>query len=826
MNKILWLTYKNGLSAKMRPELFGLLRTVGISENEVFFVTLAKDPETKLVTYVTLRKHIALYQPDFIVCQDFDIAKLLNREASTEKNASKIMNKLRGSIYNFEGVNILCLALFDELYGKNYGRWLFLADLNKLKRWVSGNQFKEPRFRYFVAHDVDDLVHIENFLERCDMIAVDIETVQKTISCIGFAGWWRGGIYCFVIPFVNPTKPDNTHWKLFEAVQAWNSVRRILGNEVPKTFQNGNFDNFFLLRHRLVVNNWLFDTYHAWHCVFQDPPKSLAFITSICVDNYTFWKEENKGDETEKIGKDDYIGKTAEELTVYWRYNARDCYYTLLSSRQILFMMIKLKYPVENFRVEMNVTRGQALLSTCHGMPVNLAEQSGIINDLSAQSKAQLAEIHKMAATTEFNPNSSQQLSHFVYNVLGCSQEFAKKASRNKKTETLSVDKNVLKRICETHPLYKFILSRILNYKELENTISKYAKCNGSYKRFYWRANTGGTKNWRQSTNKHHMDVGSNAQNIPNSVRKIFDADDGWWLFDFDYAQSDLYYIAHESQDEQMIETVLSDKDTHIIHGSLFFKIPYEEFERGYKAKEDFYANKKVGLRQLTKHISHGSSGGMRGRTMHMRYMGREEATVAARALGKTGMERWQFEDFVKFCDELSDEYFRYYFRCKEWQDDVLQELQANNNLATIGGGMTRKIFGKVKNGSYEHRDLLMYYGQGGTGCAINRSLNDWLYEDYIDIEKCHIFLQVHDSLVGKVRYDGLGELVKLKEIMERRLVIKGREFFVPAGGQIGYMWGDGNMIDWHPEISKEEIEAKAPRPKEFSYDDLILEVS
>ena len=828
MNRILWLTYKNGISKDMQSSLNSMLVTVGLHPNDCYFVNLSQDTD-EVTTFVTLRKYVQMYQPKFIICQDYQITRLLAKSEGVLQNKIEgFMRKYRGSIYDFEGTKVLTLALFSDLYNFTYGRWLFLTDLCKAKRWFDSKPHPEPKFRYMVVHHVENLDTIEKFLGKCMLLSIDIETGFNTITVVSFSGFFNGSVYTFVVPIVNPLKLGNKHWQSpQEEIQIWNFLKRVCSNNIPKVFQNGNFDNSHFLRHGIVVNNWLLDTYHMWHCIFQDIPKSLDFICSVVLDNYKYWKDENKGDDTEKIGKHELVGRSQEEMERYWRYGGLDSHNTLLASKQVLYMMIQLNYPIFNYSVEFNSARGPALFSTMHGFPLDVIEQSRLITALEKEAAEKLDEIHRMVGTTEFNPNSINQLSHLIYNVLGCNQEYAKrelKRGKKKKTEVLPVGKDILTRIAEEHPLYNFVISRILAYKQARNNVSKYGTLSKPYDRFYWRANAAGTETWRQSTNKHHFNTGSNAQNIPSKMRSMFYVDDGWFLFDFDFAQSDLYYIAHESEDLVMIDTVLSPDDTHIRHAELFFKIPYEEIKRGYEAGEEFYSHDVHGIRQLTKRITHGSSGGMGSYRLYLSNLGRSNTVIAAKALGHKDAGTWDMNRLVKFCDTLTSEYFIKYFRCKQWQNEAVKKLTMNKNMATLGGGMTRKFFGEIQQNSHEHRDLLMFYGQGGTSYAINRTLNQWFYGSEIDKSKCQIFLQVHDNLIGKVRYDALDQLVKLKEIMERPFVINGREFFVPADGNIGFVWKKG--IKWRPDITANEIHGKAQKPNVLDIENYELHVA
>lgn len=189
--------------------------------------------------------------------------------------------------------------------------------------------------------------------------------------------------------------------------------------------------------------------------------------------------------------------------------------------------------------------------------------------------------------------------------------------------------------------------------------------------------------------------------------------------------------------------------------------------------------------------------------------MGREQATAAALALGYADANLWDERRLINFCGELLSSYFVKYQRCKEWQQEQQANLITNKGLLTISSGITRKFFGDPTDAGIQRQAVSMY-GQAGTASNIIRCLLDWFWSDKIDQHKLKIFLQVHDSLVGNVRFDALEQMRNLLTLMEEPVNINGRMISVPAEAKIGFKWGEENMIKWYPEITKEEIFEKA----------------
>jgi DNA polymerase I-like protein with 3'-5' exonuclease and polymerase domains len=818
MYKILWLTGKSGISSKMQIALHGLLKQVDLNANFIVFDNIyrshpnpftvknrkrilkeeVKEPLTK-----TLNELIDVYNPTIIVCQDEAICELISKSPSLENT--------RGSVYTHNNLKVIMLLKFNALYQRNYGRFVFLNDFAKLSRWIHGKVRQEPKFSYQVIRNIQEAKAAESLLEKCMLISEDIETYGPHISCIGFSGLHEGRVYTFVFPLIDPQIKGLCYWAQSDEIIIWQILKRICGNPVPKVFQNGNYDNAYLFKHGVVNMNYLLDTYSIFHATYQELPKSLNFIASICLDNHKFWKDEAKGEEDQAgINKHEQIGKTKEEIEQYWRYNALDCYNTIMAARYLLFVLAQQPHALFNYSILFNLARGPAFYSTMHGFAVSDQEQLDMVNKLEKESAEALRKLRLMVGEPDFNPKSPQQLSNLFYKVLDAPDKYAKKANRNKKTDSLSTDKRILKIISEIHPFYKLFVDAINAYKEPENNISKYAKANKPFKRLYWGANAAGTEMFRQSSRQHHFRTGTNAQNIPDTMRGMFVSDPGYFVFDADYSQSDFYFVACESGDEEMIRVALSPEDTHCIHAAHFFSRSYDEIMEGMARKDPFFAHKVTGIRALTKRISHGANYMMAGYTLYMT-MGREQVVAAAIATGNVNANLWDERRLVQFCEELLASYFIKYPRLREWQAEQSAVCRAGGGLVKISSGMTRKFFGDPNDQNIV-RKVVSLYGQAGTASNINRCLFDWFFSEKIDRSKLKLFLQVHDSLVGKVRMDSLQEMKNLLTLMEEPVTINGRTIVVPAEATIGFKWRGSNQIDWHPEITVEEIIQNANR--------------
>jgi DNA polymerase I-like protein with 3'-5' exonuclease and polymerase domains len=154
------------------------------------------------------------------------------------------------------------------------------------------------------------------------LIALDIENHEDmTLACLGVAVSDREA-------FVIPTPAPLAGWQR-------SAVAALCALNVPKAFQNGGYDRYFLRKFcDIEVRNHAFDTMLAWHTLQPElagktmkprgrrtTAKSLRFLASI----YTrapFWKDYAFSSENERYelcGKDccvtlEVAAKMAEEL--------------------------------------------------------------------------------------------------------------------------------------------------------------------------------------------------------------------------------------------------------------------------------------------------------------------------------------------------------------------------------------------------------------------------------------------------------------------------------------------------------------------------------
>jgi len=168
-------------------------------------------------------------------------------------------------------------------------RHVAVLDLMKAKRESEFPEIRRPLREIWMEPTLDDLqTFYENHVLSSDLMAFDIETAHKQITCIGFA---TSRELAIVVPFHDPRKLGQNYWSsLGEEVVAWDWVQRYLAAPCRKVGQNTLYDIQYLwAAHGLTVTNYTEDTMLLHHSLQPEAPKSLGFLGSIYT-NETAWK--------------------------------------------------------------------------------------------------------------------------------------------------------------------------------------------------------------------------------------------------------------------------------------------------------------------------------------------------------------------------------------------------------------------------------------------------------------------------------------------------------------------------------------------------------
>ena len=371
-------------------------------------------------------------------------------------------------------------------------------------------------------------------------------------------------------------------------------------------------------------------------------------------------------------------------------------------------------------------------------------ENEGIKLDIEYMQKLQTQISQKLDKLTqkiyelagnEFNIKSPKQLGYILFEVL--------KLPAKKKTKTgYSTDEKVLNSLKNAHP----IIPLLLEYRKLDKLLStyviplkEYAKKDQNHK-IYTNFLQTGTATGRLSSKN------PNLQNIPTSteinIRNAFITDK--IFVSLDYSQIELRLLAHFSEDENLINAFLNDKDIHL---ETAIKIFGEENAPKY--------------RSVAKSINFGLIYGMGPKKLS------ETINVSTKE-AKEFIEKY-FASFptVKNFIEKTKLYAR--------ENGYVQTLLKRRRFFDFASANARTI------ANYE-REAVNTIFQGSAADIIKKAM----LEIKQKFPKAKMILQIHDELIFEIENEK--EAVEYKNIMETVFKLK-----VPlkVGISFGKRWGE-----------------------------------
>jgi len=232
-----------------------------------------------------LYRELTEINPNVVVC--------LGGTASWAILRDSRISKLRGAVADSPILaGQKCLPTFHPSYilqGSYEARHVTVLDLKKALRESEYPEIRRPQRTIYTEPLLKDLDWFyDAFIRGASRLAVDIETRQNRITCIGFA---PATDVALVVPFEDLRKPQGLYWGAAEyEVAAWQWVRRTLDCPAEKVFQNGLYDIHRLWRtYGIPVRNAIHDTMLLHHALQPECPKALDFLGSVYTDEAA-WK--------------------------------------------------------------------------------------------------------------------------------------------------------------------------------------------------------------------------------------------------------------------------------------------------------------------------------------------------------------------------------------------------------------------------------------------------------------------------------------------------------------------------------------------------------
>ena len=631
-----------------------------------------------------------------------DVIVVSSPETLGELVAGKAnISEWRGSVLQTD-IPILIISPLHLVHMTKAGRWLMEKDLEKLLHLAKGKDHYAHDYQYKII-DSQQCYPDSQALAECaaaDCLVADIETTRTNdIDVISFT-------------IIKDSEVGMT-W-VFQTLGHHNTIAKILALDVPKAFHNGAFDCFQLLRFDIPVNYYILDTEYMWKCWHAELDKSLAFISSVLLRDYYYWKEEVSDDRLQYCAKDTI--NTARCLLIMMKDMPRWAWINY----SIMFPLV---FPAIGYGFE--------------GIKADQKKLEPIRVEAQAEVDALRHKLQVMAAWPTFNPGSPQQVAKLLYTVIG-----AKKPKRCKsKAATGEVE---LKKIRLQHPFIAVFVELILEFRDKAKALSTYYNASMFNGRIMYSVKIDGTETGRLASSKSPLYVplsetpgktlstqknyGAQVQNFPPYYKKLLLPDDGYTFFEIDKSQSEARCVARQSGDKELIQALEGGEDFYCYTAWKFF---------GNKI------DKSSPVRQITKKIIHGTNYKMGAETF-IDSVGIEGMSAAMRLL------EWEGSDMVEFANHLLGLYHKAYPGVQRGWKAIRTEVSLTGKLVTEDG-WTREIFGDIVSDDAVWRACIAHKPQHLSVAGLNKSLIQIYFKLQLGSEgKLRVKAQVHDSIIGQ----------------------------------------------------------------------------
>lgn len=243
---------------------------------------------------------------------------------------------------------------------------------------------------------------------------------------------------------------------------------------------------------------------------------------------------------------------------------------------------------------------------------------------------------------------------------------------------------------------------------------------------------------------------------LPN-VKRIFEADPGYFICDSDLAQADAQVVAWEAGDEAL-KAVFRDPEADLHDNNAF----------------DIFGKRGGQWRQRAKAGVHAVNYDVKARTL-------------AVALGIT----------IKEAEEFIDKWFTAHPGIYDWQQRIKLTLNTTRTITNRFGN--RKVFfGRVDRALPE---ALAWIPQSTVALVINRAwrrIVDLVERGELSHRDVQVLLQVHDSLLYQVRKITFHRVLPYIEEAFKVVVPYDDPLIIPAGlAYSDISWGDVRDADW-----------------------------
>ena len=728
-----------------KPRLLCILPDVNISYTKALtniatryfsFITFDRSPQSKKDVVEVCKKnhcHYALTANFGLITKLFPYV-----EGSANSNI--------GTVFTIEGefpVRLILIPQILSIYRENSGVFMMNHWLKKLSRGT-GTAKDGFAWEYVTPQNLDRIKLEMNLSFLC---AVDIETTKEDLRITSVAYTYG------IVNSEGEIRTKNYAVKVDrdEFPFCWDVIGVLNKTKCPKVMQRGMYDSGYFLRFDVPLNNYIYDTYALFYCMFPELPKDLAFISSFVLDNFTFWKEE--------------FGRNLYE------YNAKDTHNTFWVWIALIKYIAEnnLEYAYANYLRQFPLTFPY-LSCNLTGMLVDEEVKSKLYKQEIEKQRAAEAELRYYLDEPNFNPGSPKQVKEMFLAV----------GYRGGK----GTDVKEIKKFIRANPLYAILGELILSYRKAQKAAGTYFDVELLNSRLMYEQDPFGTDSGRSATKGSFFWCGTQVQNIPMYARVMCISGEGKTFAAIDKAQSESWCTGFLSQDINLIKAVSESPDFHCQNASMFFGIPFEELfdvETGKKLN--------VPIRDIAKRVNHGANYNM-GEYVLLETMGIESVLEAKRLL-----ELPMNYSPIDVCRYLLAKFDETYTRIRgQWYDELVREVVLTGKSTIPAVNWTRRTFLRPLKSKPDLNTLASFKPQSLSAHLVHEAfLKIWKELQLKKFSgKFKLVAQIHDELLIEGDDDIIEEAAQqVADYMVIPVEVEGRTMAIPSTTAIGKIWSE-----------------------------------
>ena len=647
----------------------------------------------------------------------------------------------------------------------NWRFWM-LRDVSKAAQYLKNPA--DPREGELVIYPKEqEIIDLLTNTKGKEMF-FDIETNPNLeMTCFGFSfgpdkGW------CVPMLQVNHYYYDNTHRILRALAVALRDNTVIIHNAL--------FDLFVIAyRYGIPAPTRVFDTMLAQHRLFPEVEKSLGHCISLYTDQ-PYHKNEGC-----------FNPQNASEFQQLYQYNVKDVLTMALikPSMERLSKTIRAEKSIE----QVNAMVRPYLTAILQGMRIDTPELKKIMMH-NERYQFQLKRLLSVLLNRELNPNSPKQVANYLYDGLGL-----------KRPDRDPTNEKTLLQLRLKHNLPA--VSLILRYRSVakESGQLKFPPYEGLYvKPMADRITTGynlaGTTTYRLASRRLLGKWGTNVQNIPKKLRRLFIADKGKVLMQVDQSGAEAMVVGYLCVPGNFRTLFLEGIKSHVFVAMRLFSDVWEaelgrsmdefcaapvnqlkhingwkELDALIKSSDDWPANRRYYF--MAKMVCHASNYGMKAPTFRINMLQKSQGAIA--------LENKEAKRFLATYHKLFPE-------ISQWQNETISTLKRTKMLKNLFG-YPRTFTGFLDESMY--KEAYAFVPQSTVGCITNLAFVELQNrQDLMDmgvdvLQNNHdsVLLQCHEKDVPFVAKEAMKH-------MNRNLVSpRGEPFQMRSEALVGHNW-------------------------------------